>query len=88
MSKKQNTEEKRRIVLDSINFYKTERNKALFQVNDANTELREIKEKKKLALQRAKHLKVKMFEEVNRNLDILKKTDIDGFKFKKEDETE
>lgn len=74
-------QQKRQIVLDSINFYKTERNKALFQVNSAKTKMRLAKEEQNLALNRAKMLKKKMLGEINGNLDIFKKGDLDGYKF-------
>lgn len=82
MSKKENEEikeAKREIVLDSINFFRVERNKELFRINAAKLKRKEAVREEKEAIKKSRLLKKRMFDEVTRNLDILKKEDTDGF---------
>jgi hypothetical protein len=73
-------EEKRDLVLKSINFYKIERNKALFQILAAKTKKNEALGEEIEAIKRSKLLKKRLLDEVNNNIGLLNKDDLSNFK--------
>lgn len=79
MKNNNNLEERREIVIDSINFYKKERNKALFQINSAQLKKKQALKDEHLALKRSRALKLKLSNEVKNNLDILSNEDLGDF---------